>query len=95
MRSASSPGVAFPSASNHEHIFIVRFDISDSTIGNQHRNKEIIRNGPRGLCRILDDITIGEKKIEVLTDDGDIKLMALLNLIFLRQLGLGQVSSES
>src|SRR5215217_4268788 len=64
------PGIAFPSATNQEHIFIVRFDISDSLSGTGERDKEVIRTGLKSLCKLFDNIAGDEMKINVLSDDG-------------------------
>ena len=81
--------MAFPSATIQEHIFIIRFDISDHISGNKDKDKEIVRDGLANLCRLFDDITIGENKIERLTDDGDIKFMALSEFNFSATIGFG------
>ena len=83
------PGVAFPSATNQEHLFIIRFDISDYISGNKDKDKEIVRDGLSRLCRLFDDIAKGEKKIEKLTDDGDIKVRPLSDFNFSATIGFG------
>lgn len=83
------PGISFPSASNQEHIFIVRFDISDRLSGNRDEDKEIIRTGLYTLCQLLDRIATGNKKIDELTDDGDFKSRPLSDFNFTSTIGFG------
>jgi Dyp-type peroxidase family len=83
------PGVAFPSATNQAHILIIRFNISDKISGINDKDREIIREGLNSLCGLFDDISKGERKIERLTDDGDMKMMKLSEFNFSATVGFG------
>lgn len=74
-RKRKQPGIAFPSASILDHIFIIRFNISDYLSGNKHNDRATIRG--LNLCQLFDNISMGEKKLEKLSTDGDIKTMKL------------------
>jgi Dyp-type peroxidase family len=82
------PGIAFPAATNQEHIFIIRFDITDSIFDNKEK-REMVRDGLHNLCQIFDNITRRVKKIERLTDDGDIISLALNEFNFSATIGFG------
>src|ERR1051326_3835797 len=49
-------GIEFPSPSKQEHIFIVRFNISDSLSLDRDRDYTLVRDGLRGLCKLFDKI---------------------------------------
>ena len=83
------PGVAFPSATKQKHIFILRFDISDSISGNNGENIEIVRTGLKKICRLFDKISVGEKKINELSEDGDLVPRALSHFNFSATIGFG------
>jgi Dyp-type peroxidase family len=83
------PGVAFPSATYQQHLFIIRFDISDHILGNREKYKVIARTGLRGLCRLFDKIAKDEIKINELSDDGDIIRRSLSHFKFSATIGFG------
>jgi len=83
------PGISFPSASSQEHIFIIRFDISDRLSGGDNVDKETIRAGLKTLCTLFDRIASGDKKIDELTDDGDFKSRPLTGFNFTSTIGFG------
>ena len=82
-------GVAFPSATNQKHLFIIRFDISDSIFGDRDKDREVVRAGLRSLCRLFDKIARDEKKINELSDDGDIIPRPLSRFNFSATIGFG------
>ena len=83
------PGVAFPSATNQEHIFIIRFDISNEILDNSDSANDIVRTGLRNLCGLFDKIARDEKKINELTDDGDLVPRPLSRFKFTATIGFG------
>jgi Dyp-type peroxidase family len=83
------PGIAFPSATNQEHVFIIRFDISDSISGNIRKDKEIVRTGLRRLCGLFGKIARDELKINELLEDGNIIPRELSQFKFSATVGFG------
>src|SRR5690349_7059140 len=63
-------GIEFPSPIKQEHLFIARFNISDSLSLHKDTDKVLVRNGLGDLCRLFDRLDSGEKKINNLYDDG-------------------------
>src|SRR3954470_162295 len=49
-------GIEFPSPTKQEHLFIVRFNISDSLSPIRDADKVLVRNGLGDLCRLFDRI---------------------------------------
>jgi Dyp-type peroxidase family len=84
------PGIAFPSATNQEYILIIRFNISDHIFNNNDNGGEIVRTGLKRLCELFDRIDKNEKKINQLSDDGDIIPRSLSEFNFSATLGFGQ-----
>jgi Dyp-type peroxidase family len=82
-------GITFPSAGKQEHVFIIRFDIADNIFKDKSNSNKIVRNGLKKLCELFDTIDKGKKKIEKLSDDGDIKLVSLSNSNFSSTIGFG------
>lgn len=83
------PGIAFPSATKQEHVFILRFNISDSVSNNQGENIGIVRNGLKKICRLFDKISDGKKKINELSEDGDLIPRPLSHFSFSATIGFG------
>ena len=83
------PGIAFPSASSQENLFIIRFDISDHLSDDRDRDTEIVRIGLRGLCSLFNSLAIGKKKIEQLTESGELKSITLSEFKFSSTIGFG------
>ena len=82
-------GITFPSAGKQEHVFIIRFDVADNVFKDKSNGNKIVRNGLKKLCELFDAIDKGKKKIEKLSDDGDIKLVPLSNSNFSSTIGFG------
>ena len=83
------PGVAFPSANDQEHIFIIRFDISDFISDDPKKVKEIVRTGLRNICQFFDKISKAEKKIDEVSEDGYITMRSLSDFKFSATIGFG------
>jgi len=83
------PSIAFPSATNQEHVFIIRFDISDSISDNIRKDKEIVRTGLRRLCGLFGKIARDELKINELLEDGNIIPRELSRFKFSATVGFG------
>jgi Dyp-type peroxidase family len=83
------PGIAFPSASNQEHLFIIRFNISDHLSVSREEDKAIVRTGLNSLCQLFDKIVAGKKRIDELTEVGDIKSKPLSDFNFSSMIGFG------
>jgi len=82
-------GIEFPSPTKQEHLFIVRFNISDSLSPHRDTDKVLVRNGLGDLCRLFDRIDSGEKKINNLYEDGDIDSVPLSKFNFSFTIGFG------
>jgi Dyp-type peroxidase family len=83
-------GIEFPSPTNQEHIFIVRFDIMNSLSLNRDRDRALVRYGLRDLCRLFDKLDSGIKKIDNLSEDGDINPAPLSEFNFSFTIGFGR-----
>ena len=81
------PGVTFPSARKQQHLLIIRFDISMSTL--EDTEKRTVRDGLLRICSYFDAIEKGTKKRDILLDDGTIKPVNLSEFDFSMTLGLG------
>ena len=83
------PGITFPSAIKQEHVFIIRFDIADNIFKDKSNSHKIVKNGLKKLCELFDMLDKDKKKIEKISDDGDIKLLSLSNFNFSSTIGFG------
>src|SRR4051812_9952955 len=83
------PGITFPSAIKQEHVFIIRFDIADNVFKDKSNSHKIVKNGLKKLCELFDMLDKDKKKIEKISDDGDIKLLPLSNFNFSSTIGFG------
>jgi Dyp-type peroxidase family len=83
------PGVAFPSAIKQEHLFIIRFDISEQVYNDKPNAHKIVRQGLKNLCGLFDTVDKGKKKMEEISDDGEIQLQPLSNFNFSSTIGFG------
>jgi Dyp-type peroxidase family len=81
------PGIAFPSARNQEHLFIIRFNISESIAKNNYN--ETVRTGLKRLCELFEKIANDEKKINKLSDEGNIVPTSLSDFNFSATIGFG------
>jgi Dyp-type peroxidase family len=81
-------GVAFPSAKNQEHVLIIRFNIFQSSDNNSN-DRVKIRQGLNNLCKLLHKIDSGQKKIDEILDNGEIKPQPLSNYNFSSTIGFG------
>jgi Dyp-type peroxidase family len=82
-------GIEFPSPTKQEHMFIVRFDIMDSLSLNRDRDRALVRYGLRDLCKLFDKLDNGIKKIDNLSEDGDINPVSLSEFNFSFTIGFG------
>ena len=60
------PGIAFPSASEQEHLLIIRLDITRALFKNEFEAKTIVKNGLKRLCTLFENIYEGKKRIDEL-----------------------------
>ena len=81
------PGVEFPSATKQEHILIIRLNISRQS--RDDKDRDIVRDGLRRLCNLLEKIDRGIIKVDDLNEVGDIKRIALSEFNFSATLGFG------
>jgi Dyp-type peroxidase family len=82
-------GVAFPSASEQEHILIIRFDISRNLSDDKDSNKKSVRQGLQSLCGLFDLIDQGVQKIDELQPNGNIEPVELAKFNFSFTIGFG------
>jgi Dyp-type peroxidase family len=83
-------GISFPSAIKQEHVFIIRFDIADDIFNDESDDhKKLVRNGLKKLCELFDLIDKGKRKIEKISDNGEIKLLPLSHFNFSSTIGFG------
>jgi Dyp-type peroxidase family len=64
------PGIAFPSASDQEHLLIVRLDITGAPFTQSEDPRNTVQNGLRRLCLLFEQIKNGKKRIDQLDDHG-------------------------
>jgi Dyp-type peroxidase family len=83
------PGVSFPSANNQEHIFILRFNISEQSFRSPEETKAAVRAGLQDLCILFNQIVLGAKKIDIISGDGDMKSVPLSFSNFTSTIGFG------
>ena len=85
------PGIAFPAATEQDHLLIVRFNISNHILDNLELAKRNVREGLRNLCRLIENALNGSMKIESLSEDGNIELKTIsdFKLSFTIGFGLG------
>jgi Dyp-type peroxidase family len=61
------PGIAFPSASDQEHLLIIRLDITRALFRNDFdESKTIVKKGLKQLCMLFENIHDGKKRIDEL-----------------------------
>jgi Dyp-type peroxidase family len=65
------PGIAFPSASDQEHLLIIRLDITGSPFTKDvDQARTIVQEGLKRLCQLFDRISCGKKRIDELDKHG-------------------------
>ena len=82
-------GVEFPSPIKQEHLFIIRFNISDCISVSKDGGLEAVRFGLRDLCTFFDKLDAGIKKIDFLSNDGTMNPVPLSNFNFSFTIGFG------
>lgn len=83
------PGVAFPSAFDQEHLFIIRFDIADHFRTDNEQTRLTIRTSLKTLCTFFDRIDRRVIRLDQILDDGGIKTQPLSTFKFSATIGFG------
>jgi Dyp-type peroxidase family len=85
------PGIAFPAATEQDHLLVVRFNISEDILDNLELAKRNVREGLGNLCLLIENALNGNKKIDSLSEDGSIELKSVsdFKLSFTIGFGLG------
>jgi Dyp-type peroxidase family len=60
-------GIAFPSASEQEHLLIIRLDITRAIFKNESEAKTKVKEGLKRLCTLFENIYEGKKRIDELS----------------------------